>query len=385
MSKTVFTTKNLIKAYLNCRETKRHTINALKYELDVDRNLDLLRRSLANRTYRPGRSICFVVTFPKPREIFAAEFGDRIVHHVLINEVEDIWEKGIFIEDSYACRAKKGTHFGMHRLSQFVSAFAYYGQFDVSNFFPSINKNILYRCFSKVILRQNRPDFWKEEVLWIARVIIFNDPTKKYFYKGDPDLKKLVPLGKSLFDHDKITGMPIGNLTSQFLANVYLNELDHFVKDELGCVAYGRYVDDFLLFSNSKEEIIAWRDKIFAFLKNNLRLTANPRKQQIQPTRHGVPFVGYFIKPWGVTVRRNVVKNIKKKLYTYNNSVDIEHTVRSVNSYFGHFAHAKSARLRRHLVSEHMCLGLKTKIVVVGNYHHLGVRKLKNKEHKLYE
>jgi hypothetical protein len=374
MSKTIFTTRNLIKAYLNCRETKRHTINALKYELNVEENLVHLKELLLNRSYCPGRSICFVVTSPKPREIFAAEFGDRIVHHVLINEIQDIWEHLIFIDDSYACRRNKGTHFAMRHLFQFVKHYDFYGQFDISNFFSSINKNVLYTCFSKVILAQCRSEDWKKEVLWLGRILIFNDPTKQFIYKGDPSLKQLVPYGKSLFDHNSDTGLPIGNLTSQFLANVYLNELDHFVTDVLGCRGYGRYVDDFLLFSNSKEEIIIWRSKIRLFLKNTLRLQLNPCKEQIQPTRHGVPFVGYFIKPWGVTVRRNVVKNIKRKLYTYNKSIDMEHTVNSVNSYFGHFAHAKSQRLRKHLITEHLGPELKTKLVIVDNYHHLRIR-----------
>jgi hypothetical protein len=263
----------------------------------------------------------------------------------------------------------------MHHLQKFVTRYRFYGQFDISNFFSSINKNILYTRFSSVILAQRKPEYWKEEVLWLGRVLLFNDPTKQFVYKGDPDLKQLVPYGKSLFDHDSGTGLPIGNLTSQFLANVYLNELDHFVTAVLKCPGYGRYVDDFLLFGNSKEDIIVWRSKIRTFLKQTLRLQLNPRKEQIQPTRHGVPFVGYFIKPWGVTVRRNVVKNIKRKLYVYTGNSDVDHAVSSINSYFGHCIHAKSQRLRRHLITDHMSPELKTKIVVVGNYHHLRLRR----------
>lgn len=378
MYKTIFTPANILKAYLDCRKTKRHTINALKYEMALEENLYCLRQNLVSKSYHPTRSICFVVTNPKPREIFAADFTDRIAHHVLINEVEPVWEKRIFIDNSYACRKGRGHHYGAQRLSRFVSSNAYYGQFDISNFFSSINKDVLYKCFHRVILKQKKPDFWKEEVLWLASVIIFNDPTKNFYYKGDPALKKLVPPGKSLFDQNEKTGMPIGNLTSQFLANVYLNELDQFVTNKLGCKCYGRYVDDFVIFSNSKEQLLTWRDAIKKYLYKRLKLTMHPKKQQIQLTRHGVPFVGYFIKPLGITVRRNVVKMAKNKIYQFNREGDVKKTVRSLNSYYGHFSKAKTARLRRHLFEEHLNPNTKSKITVIGNFHHIRIQKTKN-------
>ena len=375
MCKTIFTSKNLLKAYLDCRKTKRKTINALKYELDLEQNLSKLEHSLFTRTYAPARSICFVVTVPKPREIFASEFTDRIAHHVLINQVQSIWEKTIFITDSYACRKGKGNHFGVRRMLEKVKRYKYYGQFDILNFFSKIDKHVLFECFSKVIRIRSKPDFWKNEVLWLAETIIFHNPTGNYFYKGDPNLKKLVPYGKSLFDQDDHTGMPIGNLTSQFLANVYLNELDHFVVDTLGCKGYSRYVDDFVVFADSIREITTWRDRISIFLKNNLSLTLHPKKQQIQPCAHGIPFVGYFIKPWGLTVRRNVVKTMKRKIYEFNKKQDVEHAVQSLNSYLGHLGKAKTNRLRKHLIKEHLSLDIKKKVIIVGNFHHLKLPK----------
>jgi len=406
MSNTIFTAENLLKAYFDCRKTKRQTVNALKYELDLEDNLNNLKEALVSRKYQPLRSICFVITVPKPREIFAAEFCDRITHHILINEVQKIWDKSVmndtttlqrqncsggvydtktdcsggiydtktrFIDDSYACRKGKGHHYGVTRVAKFVRENAYYGQFDIQSFFSSINKDTLYNIFSKVILKQLKPAWWKDEVLWLSHVIIFNNPTQNYYYKGDPSLKKFVPAGKSLFDQNEDVGMPIGNLTSQFFANVYLNELDHFVKETLGCNAYGRYVDDFLIFSNNKCDITNWRNRINLFLSSQLHLKMHPRKQQIQPTRHGVPFVGYFIKPWGVTVRRNVVKAAKNKIYGFNLCGDLEHVVSSLNSYFGHFDKANSSHLRKHLVKDHLSLRLKIRLVVVGNWHHLRI------------
>lgn len=341
----------------------------------MERNLDELRQDLITKTYIPGKSICFVVTVPKPREIFAAEFCDRVTHHILINQVQKIWEDKIFINDSYACRPCKGNHFGVARLKEYAKSFPYYGSFDVTNFFGSIDKQVMFECFEKVILTVKRPEWWKEEVLWLCKTIVFHNPASNYVYKGDEKLQELVPPYKSLIHKDGMTGMPIGNLTSQFLANVYLNELDQFVTKTLGAKGYGRYVDDFIVFSNSKEELRNWRDQIGEFLHTKLHLTLHPKKQQIQPTSHGIPFVGYFIKPWGVTVRRNVVKTLKNKIYGWNKSKDIEAMIPSINSYLGHLGKAESGRLRHHLISKHLSLEMKTKIVVVGNWRYLKPRK----------
>ena len=374
MSKTNFTGTNLFKAYFDCRQNKRKTVNALKFEINLEYNLSELLLKLQNRTYVPGKSICFVVTIPKPREIFAAEFSDRVVHHILINQVQKIWEEKIFIDDSYACRPGKGNHYGVERLQKYVKEFKYYGSFDIANFFGSIDKKIIYESFAKVIREINRPDWWKKEILWLSKTIIFHNPASNYIYKGDQDLQILVPPYKSLIHKDGMTGLPIGNLTSQFLANVYLNELDQFVTKTLGAKGYGRYVDDFVIFANSKTELRQWRNQMAEFLSTQLHLTLHPKKQQIQPTRHGIPFVGYFIKPWGVTVRRNVIKTLKNKIHNWNKSQDIKSMIPSINSYFGHLIKAKSSKLRRHLISKHLSPEMKTKIVVIGNWRYLKER-----------
>ena len=375
MSSSIFNHANILKAYYDCRKKKRKTINALKFEMDLELNIEKLLYKLQNRSYKPGRSICFVVTVPKPREIFAAEFHDRVAHHVLINQVEQIWEKQIFIDDSYACRAGKGNHYGVERLTTYAKTYRYYGAFDIANFFVSLDKQVIYDCFARVVLSANRPAWWKEEVLWLAKTIIMHNPASNYVYKGDIALQELVPKYKSLIHQDGTVGLPIGNLTSQFLANVYLNELDHFVVETLGFAGYGRYVDDFVLFANSTRELCEARDKIIVFLKDQLHLTVHPKKRQIQSTSHGIPFVGYYIKPWGVTVRRNVVKTLKNKIYGWNKSEDVEGMIPSINSYLGHLGKAKSGRLRHHLVDKHLSPNMKTKIVVVGNWRYLKARK----------
>jgi len=197
MSKTILTNDNLLKAYFDCRKNKRKTINALKFEMNLENNLHALLQKLQNRTYVPGRSICFVVIKPKPREIFAAEFCDRVIHHLLINQVQKIWENKIFIDDSYACRPNKGNHYGVERLQQYAKSFTYYGAFDIANFFGSIDKNVTYKSFEKVILTINRPDWWRDEILWIAKTIIFHNPANNYYYKGELNSTRIRTLSLS--------------------------------------------------------------------------------------------------------------------------------------------------------------------------------------------
>lgn len=356
MSNTIFTYHNLLQAYLNCRKRKRRSMSALGFECNLESNLEALAQSLQNKTYSPDRSVYFVVTKPKPREIFASEFIDRITHHLLINEVEKIWEKNIFLDNSCACRKGKDHHYAMEQLSLQTKKYQYFGQFDMSNFFSSIDREILFTLFTKIINGQRKPLFWKEDVLWLAHTIIFTDPTRNYFYKGDPKLRRLVPQQKSLFNQEPDIGMPIGNLSSQFLANVYLHELDNFVVHKLKIPGYVRYVDDFVILSNSKTEIIKVREKVKKYLSVELAMTLHPKKQQIQPTHHGIPFVGYFIRPTGVTVRRNVVKSVKDRLYQYqkSQSLDISALTTTLNSYYGHFRQCNSYRLRQHLFKEHL-------------------------------
>ncbi len=368
MSKTVFTYQNVLRAYYHCRKRKRRTLSALGFECNLEANLAHLTQALQTRTYVPDRSVYFVVTKPKPREIFAAEFLDRITHHILINEVEKIWEKHIFVPHSCACRKGKGHHYAMRCLSQQIKNFDYFGQFDISNFFSSIDKDILYTLFSEVIKTQHRPDWWKDDVLWLSQVIIFTDPTKGYFYKGDPKLKELVPQQKSLFNQPTDIGMPIGNLSSQFLANVYLHELDDYVLNTLKIPGFVRYVDDFVILSNSKEEIISARNQIKIFLDHKLGMKLHPKKQQIQPTNHGVPFVGYFVKPTGVTIRRNVIKSAKKELYyaKVSNRRELIKLVATLNSYYGHFRQARSYTLRQHLFKQHLPLEVQSQMWTIG-------------------
>jgi hypothetical protein len=355
----IFTFEKIYRAYLDCRKTKRKTINALKFEWNLERNIFLLQKELETKKYKPGRSICFVVKEPCPREIFAASFRDRVVHHLLVREVESIWERH-FIFDTFACRKNKGTHLAVKRLKKLAkkasenhSKEAFYLQLDISGFFMAINRNILYLLFEKMVWQQKKSCQWKEDILWLAKVIIFHKPTGNYIIKGNPLLFNLIPPRKSLFDSFDGRGLPIGNHSSQFFANLYLNELDQLIKRELKCRNYIRYVDDFILIDKSKKKLKEMEDKINFFLRINLDLELNLNKTKLQPINNGIDFLGYFIKPGYALARKKVVSRFKNKLYNINN-MDTKETQAVINSYFGHFNHAFTFNLRKDIYENHL-------------------------------
>lgn len=246
----LFSFKNLYKAYFGCRKLKRTTYHAAKFEIRFESELLKLKEELISHTYQPGPSTCFAITDPKLREVWAADFRDRVVHHLLVSYLEPVWEK-MFVSHSYACRKGKGAHKAIHSLKKIITPDMFFLQVDIQSFFVSIDKGILLSLIKKRIK--------DPEILWLAKKIIDHDPTTNYTQKGSLKLLQSVPPHKSLFG--KVAcGLPIGNLTSQFFANVYLNELDQFIKHSLKCRYYLRYMDDLLLLNSSKEQLLTWRD-----------------------------------------------------------------------------------------------------------------------------
>jgi RNA-directed DNA polymerase len=315
MMPPLFSFENLYRQYLRCRRHKRNTHNALRFEARLEDNLVRLREELEGRTYHPSRSVCFVVKQPKFREIFAADFRDRVVHHVLVDVLERVWEP-IFLHDSYACRKGKGTHRAVKQLQQFMRRVTHNGtkpgfalQLDIRGFFFHIDKERLFRIIAKRIQ--------DEALLWLARTIIFHDCTEGAVYKTDRRLWRHIPPHKTLFGTENRRGLPIGNLTSQFFSNVYLNELDQFVKHHLKARHYLRYSDDFVLVHEDPAQLLAWREEIQAFLAERLRLSLTDPAATPQTIRNGVDFLGYIVRPDYLLVRRRVVHRLKARLARY--------------------------------------------------------------------
>ena len=337
----MFTYKQLYDCYLKCRKNKRNTINQLAFEVNAEQNLLRLEEELNNRTYLPARSMYFVVDRPKLREIFAADFRDRVVHHVLVDHLEPIAEIK-FIYDSYACRKNKGTHAAVKRLQGFTrsvtennSKRAYCLQLDVRSFFVTINKDILFDLVMK---------YTKDPgMIWLATVVIYNDCTENCRMSKGKDLIKHIPEHKTLFKQAKNKGLPIGNLTSQFFANVYLIELDQFVKHTLRCRHYLRYSDDALILHREKKQLENWKNEIGLFLKNKLELELNITKTIIRPVSNGIDCLGYIVRPFYILVRRRVINNLKKKIL--NGTLNKQSYV----SYLGYFKHANAYKLKQRI------------------------------------
>ena len=347
--------RNIYQAYLDCRKQKRNTFNALKFEINAGENLCKLEYELKNRTYHPSRSILFAAKKPKLREIFAADFPDRIVHHILVNSLEKIYEP-IFIHDSYASRDGKGTHAAKERLHKFTRQItknaqtrAYYLQLDIKDFFTSIDKEILFTIIKRKVTNP--------EVLWLTQKILFWDCTKSYVPRGNQQLLSIIPNNKTLFGKENLCGLPIGNLTSQFFANIYLNELDQFVKHTLKAHYYLRYVDDFVILSPDASQLRVWQAQIEEFLLSNLKLHLHPKRRKLLPISNGIDFLGYIVRPRYILVRRRVVNNLKEKIRQFRQAKvkDLRKFYDMVASYLGHFKHANSYRLTNKLTSEGPC------------------------------
>lgn len=326
---TDFLFSDLLRAYHDCRRSKRYTESALAFELRYEAELIALRDELRAGTYRPGRSVCFVITRPKPREVWAAAFRDRIVHWLLYNHVAPRF-LATFIADSCACIPQRGTLYGAERLESKIRSLtrnwsrpAYYLKCDVSNFFVSIDKQTLWLQLAAKITET----WWRN----LAHLVLFHDPRQDFEYRGDPALLERVPVHKRLTNHSPDRGLPIGNLSSQFFANVYLNALDQFVKHRLRCRHYVRYVDDFVLLHESPQQLNAWRQEIEAFLPARLGIQLNPKKTILQPVDRGVDFVGQVIRPWRRTVRRRTLRQAISRVRTLEHGQLMETT----NSYFG--------------------------------------------------
>jgi hypothetical protein len=356
-----FSFAELVQAYLDCRHTKRNSASAAAFEQDQERNLAQLRDELLDGSYRPGRSICFVITRPKPREVWAAEFRDRIAHHLLYNRIAPRFYAS-FIQDTCACIPGRGTLYAARRLEAKVRSASenwsrplYYLKCDLANFFVSIDKNVLWE---QIAARVTEP-WWQ----WLASTILFHDPRQNFELRGDSTLLERVPAHKRLGHQPSHLGLPIGNLSSQFFANIYLDALDQHVKHRVHARHYVRYVDDFVLLHESPQWLNQALADIDAFLPARLGARLNPTKTILQPAARGIDFVGHVIRPFHTRPRRRTVRQAVDRLRT----MDADTVHQAANSYFGLLRQSSSSHADRAKVAKavlrrgHMVNGTLTK------------------------
>jgi len=329
--------ENVYQAYRKARRGKRKRGQVYRFEFDLEGTLLRLQEELAAETYAPGQNTHFYDTRPKRRKISAAPFRDRVVHHALVRVVEPLFECRC-IHDSYACRPGKGTHRALDRAQAFARRHRYVLQCDLEKFFPSVDHTLLRGLLARVI-GDARCLRLCDRILDSGAGVLAAEYDMRWF-PGDDLLAVLRP-----------RGLPIGNLTSQFWANVYLNPLDHFCRRELKCRAYLRYCDDFLLFADDKRTLHRWRGEIADFLAG-LRLTMHPRKSVVYPVATGIPFLGFRLYPTHRRLKRaNVVafrRRFRRLRRAYRQGEgSLEQMARSVQGWLAHAAHGDTWRLRQ--------------------------------------
>lgn len=337
MSKTIkrcfdekLTYINLYNAYYRICKNRRNKSYILKFELDLESNLVNILDELKNGYYKPGKYHEFIIYEPKERLIKSLPFKDRIVHQWYIGEFIKPYILKRFIIDTYSCIDNRGTHKAVLKLQKYMQIMNrcnpnyYVLKCDISKYFYSINKNILYNIMKKYIS--------DKKLLNLTKIIIFDD-TKD------------------------TVGIPIGNYTSQYFANIYLNELDQYVKGELKIKYYIRYMDDFVMLVDNKEECRVIKRKIEVFLDTKLGLKLN-NKSKYFPNSVGVDFCGYKIFNTHRLLRKNSKKKMVKKINKWNKQmanneeVDLKKVEASINSWLAHSNKCNSYRLQKSVLSK---------------------------------
>ena len=337
--------ENLYRAARKARRGKRTRPAVEAFEFDVEKHLVGLRRDLVEQSYRPGPFRTFIIVDPKPRLISAAPYRDRVVHHAMCNVLEPIFERS-FIFDSYACRRGKGTHAAVDRYTAFARKNRYVLKCDVRKFFPSVDHaNLLQRLGRKI----KDPD-----VMWLTKVIVEHSNLQEPvpgFFPGD-----------DLFTaSERRRGIPIGNQTSQFFANVYLDALDHFVKERLGCRYYVRYCDDFVILDNDRRRLADVRRAVDQFLLG-IRLWLHPAKRTISRVEDGLRLLGYRVWPDRRFLDRRGLARFGRRLRTYQRLyraglLSSASLTQRIGAWLGHAGQADTWRLRKDLLSRTIFVG----------------------------
>jgi hypothetical protein len=331
---------NLLNAYPKAAKGKRSHVTAARFEHQIADRLLALQDDLKSHRYLPGDYVHFYIHEPKRRKISAAPFRDRVVHHALCNAIEP-WFERRFIFDSYANRVGKGTHRTIDRLQQFTRRYRYVLRMDIVKHFPSIDHMLLYDTLARVIR--------EDDVLWLVETIIasgagvLDDEYEMAWFPGDDLLAVLRP-----------RGLPIGNLTSQFWSNCYLDPFDHFVKRELRCPAYLRFVDDFALFSDSRRELWRWKAAVIERLAA-LRLVVHAHSAQVMTTVRGIPWLGFIIYPAHRRIKARNVRNFERRLHARwrdycVGEISFAEFDASVQGWFNHVRYADTWGLRKHVL-----------------------------------
>lgn len=315
--------ENIHAAWRKARKGKRAKPEVMAFEADLDKNLHAIRRELADKTWNPGPYRTFSIRDPKPRLIAAASFPDRIVHHAIVNVLEPIFEP-TFVFDLYSNRKGKGTHAAVRRAQQFSRKHPYVLHVDVYHYFKSIDRNWLLTILARKIK-------CTDTLCLIQRLMNVHQPGLE-------------------------VGLPLGNQSSQFFANVYLSPVDHFIKEEIGCQGYIRYVDDMFLFGDSKDMLWEMKFRLEECL-TRCRLALKPNASTLYRVRDSFPCLGFRVLPEVVLMRREAIYRFRRKSRSLVRQYavgqcNLERVRSSLMGSMGHMAQATTDNLCQILMSE---------------------------------
>ena len=348
---------------------KRHKSNkpyVQYFERNLAKNLELLADDLLNHTYKPEPSTVFIVERPKKREVFAAQFRDRVVHHLYYNYTHELFER-TFVADTYSCIQGRGTHYGIERLKEHIRQEShnyqrecYVMKMDKRGYFMHIDRQILLDIVMKTLRKMSNHRIahghkltwanWIDIpfVAWLSEEIIMLNPKKNCRVVGTVEDWKGLDHSKSLFYTNDGCGLPIGNLTSQLLSNVYLNEFDQYCKRMLGCKHYGRYVDDSFIVSVDHGWLLSLVPKIQTFLQERLHLELHMGKLHIVNCQYGAEFLGGFVKKHRTYISNESLNRMIRSAENINLQKPSE-VWASVNSFLGILSHYDSFNIRSRL------------------------------------
>ncbi len=330
--------ENLLNAFHKAALGKGYQPCVLQFTQNLEHNLLTLQESLRSQTYSPGPYLTFFVYEPKKRMISAAPFADRIVHHCLMNTIAPVFE-ATFIQQSYANQVGKGTHRAIRAVQNAMRLHRYVLHCDIRKYFASIDHQIL-----KSIIRRKIKD---PHVLRLIDLIIDHSNPQEWVLDYFPGDDLFTPI-------ERRKGLPIGNLTSQYFANIYLNDFDHFVKEKLKCRFYARYVDDLVVVDSDKEHLCNVRKRMEMYLET-FRLKMHPHKRHIRPTSCGLKFLGQVIYPDRRLLPKSNVRRFVRRMKKFQqqyagHEISLAEINQSLQSWLGHAKQANTYALRRELM-----------------------------------
>lgn len=384
------TEQQITEALFQCAKNAGNSEHKRAYLIQLPNIIFALSGAIYHGYYQPQPFTVFAVTDPKLREIFAPAFADRLAQQWLINQIEPWYDKR-FIDDNFANRKNKGTQAAINRLQQFMRqpAHDWYCKLDIRAFFPSIHRPTLIALWHKNQSKIPTDPETRRQLNQVATAILTQSPIEPTpTFSGDLRLLQKVPPNKSLYHAKEGHGLPIGSLSSQFFANVYLNELDQYIKHTLKIKGYVRYVDDFVILADNPKTLMQHKESISRFLQTHLKLQLHPHKIVLQKTTQGIDFLGSVIYPRHTLMRQRCIRALRRRIawfkYLTNPQTErkvpppqgnwqrwlqnhaaltapgipsqalLQRMLATLNSYYGLFQHADTYRLRKHIYQQEL-------------------------------